>query len=83
MIDTTGYLQLIDLGTAKILNDSLGKTFTIIGTPHYLAPEVMQGKGYSYESDLWSLGIVFYELVCGKLPFAEDFEVSLFNSGPL
>lgn len=36
-----------------------------------MAPEVMQGKGYSFEADLWSLGILFYELICGHLPFAE------------
>jgi cGMP-dependent protein kinase len=36
-----------------------------------MAPEVMQGKGYSLEADYWSLGVLFYEFICGKLPFAE------------
>jgi cGMP-dependent protein kinase len=53
MVDDTGYLKLIDMGTAKPIT---GKTFTIIGTPHYMAPEVLSGKGYNQTADLWSLG---------------------------
>lgn len=48
------------------------KTFTIIGTPHYMAPEVFEGKGYSFEADYWSLGILLYEFVCGRLPFGQN-----------
>lgn len=36
------------------------KTFTIVGTPHYIAPEVLEAKGYDHSIDLWSLGIVLY-----------------------
>lgn len=39
------------------------------GTPHYMAPEITDGKGYSYYVDLWSLGIVLYECLCGPTPF--------------
>lgn len=61
------------MGTAKELtNDTAFRTFTIIGTPHYMAPEVFEGKGYSFESDFWSLGILLYEFVCGRLPFGEN-----------
>lgn len=67
MVDDHGYLKLIDMGTAKTLKSSTGtthlypvggtnKTFTIIGTPHYMAPEVISGKGYNYMADLWSVG---------------------------
>lgn len=73
--DKDGYLYLVDLGTAKRLVENTGfKTFTIIGTPHYMAPEIVQGQGYSFPADLWSLGIFFYEVVCGHLPFGEDAE---------
>jgi cGMP-dependent protein kinase len=50
------------------------KTFTIIGTPHYMAPEVISGKGYNQMVDLWSIGIMLYEFICGGLPFGEDAE---------
>lgn len=69
VVDTTGYLKLIDFGTAKVLK---GRTFTTIGTPHYMAPEVILGKGYGLSVDLWSLGIIAYEFVCGGVPFGED-----------
>ena len=71
-LDANGYLHLIDLGTAKELSpesDCGTRTFTIIGTPHYMAPEVFEAKGYSFPADIWSLGIVLYEVVCGILPF--------------
>lgn len=71
-----GYLKMIDMGTAKILNNSNGpaRTFTIIGTPHYMAPEIISGKGYSFPVDLWSIGIMLFEFVCGYLPFGEEAE---------
>ena len=47
-------------------------TYTIVGTPHYMAPEIFIGKGYSYNVDLWSLGIVLYELLSGFVPFGND-----------
>ena len=49
MIDEEGYLKLIDFGTAKIVD---GKSFTMVGTPHYMAPEVILGKGYSFPADI-------------------------------
>jgi len=69
IIDETGYAKLIDFGTAKILK---GRTYTIVGTPHYMSPEVITGKGYKAFSDLWSLGICLYEFLCGKVPYADE-----------
>ena len=66
MIDSNGYLKMIDFGTAKILTDY---TSTIIGTPHYISPEILQGKGYSLSCDFWSLGICMFEIFYGKYPF--------------
>jgi|JI9StandDraft_1071089.scaffolds.fasta_scaffold469097_1 cGMP-dependent protein kinase len=72
VIDNHGKAYLIDLGTAKELGPAnMFKTFTIIGTPHYMAPEVFEGKGYSFEADYWSLGVLLYEFICGRLPFGE------------
>ena len=72
MVDHDGYFKLIDMGTAKVINNQ--RTFTIIGTPHYMAPEVLRGKGYKYSSDLWSIGICLYEFMCGAVPYAENAE---------
>ena len=45
-----------------------------MGTPHYMAPEVILGKGYRFSCDLWSLGILLYEFLWGQVPFAENVE---------
>ena len=61
-----GYIKLIDFGNAKEIEN---KTKTIIGTPYYMAPEVILGDLYSFEIDYWSIGICLYEFCCGFLPF--------------
>ena len=66
MIDSNGYLKMIDFGTAKVLTDY---TSTIIGTPHYISPEILKGQGYSLSCDFWSVGICTYEIFYGKYPF--------------
>lgn len=67
---------MIDMGTAKILkkeNSSVvSRTFTILGTPHYMAPEIIAGKGYTLLVDLWSIGVCLYEFMCGMVPFGEE-----------
>ena len=68
MIDSNGYLKMIDFGTSKVLSLS-DYTSTVIGTPHYIAPEILHGKGYSLSVDFWSLGICMYEIFYGKYPF--------------
>ena len=69
-------MNLWDLFTVKILTKKQRyRTYTIIGTPHYMAPEIIMGKGYTYSVDLWSVGICMYEFCGGNLPYAEDAEV--------
>ena len=68
MVLINGYLKLIDFGTAKEIKD---RTKTIIGTPHYMAPEVILGREYSFPVDFWSISICMYEFICGEVPFGE------------
>lgn len=68
MLDAHGYLQLVDFGFAKVVTE---RTYTVCGTPDYLAPEVVGGKGHHFAVDWWALGVVFYECLHGKPPFAE------------
>ena len=68
MIDTNGYLKVIDFGVAYKLENK-DYTNTIIGTCHYMSPEVIEGKNYSFNCDYWSIGIILYEIFYGKLPF--------------
>ena len=71
MVNTKGYIKIIDFGTVKEIKD---RTSTIIGTSHYMAPEITKGEGYSFEVDIWSIAICMYEFFCGKLPFGEEYE---------
>lgn len=72
MLDQEGYVKIIDFGVSKKLGELESRTYTVVGTPHYMAPEVFQGKGYGVEVDLWSLGIMLFEFVCGYLPFGTN-----------
>ena len=72
MVDQFGYIKLIDFGISKILNGN--RTYSIIGTPHYMSPEVIMGKGYDYSADYWALGICLYEMLFWRLPFGDNLE---------
>ena len=66
MLDYNGYLKLIDFGTSRKLKNYSN---TVIGTPNFIAPEILLGKGYSFPCDYWSIGICLYYIFCGFLPF--------------
>lgn len=69
MLDEFGYLKVVDFGLAKVVK---GRTWTICGTPEYLAPEVVLSKGHNRAVDYWALGILIYELTAGVCPFTGD-----------
>lgn len=71
MIDNNGYIKVIDFGTAIKLKKE-GKTKTVIGTPNFIAPEVLRGGGYSFSCDYWSIGVCIYYIFYGTLPFGNN-----------
>lgn len=71
MVNDKGYIKIIDFGTVKEIKE---RTSTIIGTPHYMAPEIVKGEGYSFQVDIWSIAICLFEFYCGKLPFGEQYD---------
>lgn len=66
LIDRTGYLKITDFGFCKILQ---GRTWTLCGTPEYLAPELILSRGYGFSVDWWSFGVLLFEMNAGYPPF--------------
>jgi len=87
IITPNGTVKLTDFGIAKSLIEDNTKTLNILGTAYYISPEQAQGKTLSYATDIYSLGIVMYEMLTADLPFRGDnsIEISLkhINEKPL
>jgi NIMA (never in mitosis gene a)-related kinase len=64
-----GIIKLGDFGIAKVLNKTADQAATIVGTPYYLSPEIITNEPYNFKSDIWSLGVLLYEMCCLKPPF--------------
>mmetsp|Transcript_59515 Transcript_59515/g.191508 ORF Transcript_59515/g.191508 Transcript_59515/m.191508 type:complete len:426 (+) Transcript_59515:146-1423(+) len=75
LIHHSGHIKLTDFGFAKFLKGQ--RTYTVCGTPAYMAPDIIRGKGYSLPVDWWAVGILLYELLSGRPPFdaAEEEEI--------
>lgn len=69
LLDKDGHLKLTDFGFAKRLED---RTWTLCGTPEYLAPEIIQNKGHNKAVDWWALGILTFEMLVGYPPYFDD-----------
>ena len=64
-----GQIKLGDFGIAKCLNQTIDKAKTYVGTPYYLSPEIINSQPYDFKSDIWSLGVLLYEMCALKMPF--------------
>ena len=64
-----GYLKLVDFGKAKKVKDF---TNSIVGSPHFMAPEVVNGQPYNAQVDYWAAGIIIFEMMYSILPFGND-----------
>lgn len=63
----SGIVKIGDFGIAKVLEATFQKAKTVVGTPYYLSPEIVKNESYSFATDIWSLGVLLYEL-CGLRP---------------
>lgn len=73
----TGATKVMDFGIARITGSSRTKTGMVLGTPSYMSPEQLAGKKIEGRSDLFSLGVSMYQMVCGKLPFTGNLMAQL------
>lgn len=64
-----GIIKLGDFGIARVLSNTKSRAKTVVGTPYYLSPEIIKGEGYSFKSDIWSLGVLLYEIAALQPPF--------------
>lgn len=77
LIDHRGNAKLTDFGFAKRVEDV---TFTMCGTPEYLAPEIIANKGYNRAVDWWAVGVLIFEMRCGRSPFEDKDQLVMFKN---
>jgi len=73
-----GYLKLIDMGFAKRLSRG-EKTYTLCGTPYYLAPEMILHRGHGFALDWWTVGVLMFEMLEGEPPFTGTSEMEVYG----
>jgi len=78
IITSDGVVKVVDFGLAKLAGQTrVTKTGTTVGTVAYMSPEQATGKDIDYRSDIWALGVVWYEMLTGTLPFKGDHEAAV------
>ena len=72
--------KICDFGFAKLFGQAGKMARTFVGTPIYMSPQVLNQKQYTSKTDVWSLGVMYYELLFGKLPFTGFSEQDLYRN---
>ncbi|KAJ2159716.1 kinase that interacts with cdc31p [Coemansia sp. RSA 552] len=73
LVTDAGVVQLCDFGVARQVMQASAKSYSFVGTPYWMAPEVIQkGQVYDFKADIWSLGITAYEIATGVPPYADE-----------
>src|SRR6202030_704164 len=80
MVNKEGVVKAVDFGIARVLETSKTQTGMLIGTFAYMAPEQYHGEHADERSDIWSFGVLLYELVCYQRPFRGDAPAALMHS---
>lgn len=76
LLQPNGYMKLVDFGFAKYCKT---RTYTLCGTPEYLAPEILLNKGHGKPVDWWCLGILLYEMLAGIDPFTDEDPMQIYQ----
>ncbi|KAI6213357.1 hypothetical protein M3Y94_00140800 [Aphelenchoides besseyi] len=79
LLDREGHIKIADFGLCKEDVSFADRTRTFCGTPEYLAPEILEDNDYGLSCDWWGLGVVLFELMCGRLPFYSQQHDKLFE----
>lgn len=91
LLNDDGYISLVDFGISKQLSSDDPtrmsqpltqrgqRTFSVRGTPEYMAPEMLKMEGHSFPVDWWALGTLTYELLVGEPPFYEEDQAAMFS----
>eukprot|EP00928_Gymnodinium_smaydae_P063671 TRINITY_DN47180_c0_g1_i1.p1 TRINITY_DN47180_c0_g1~~TRINITY_DN47180_c0_g1_i1.p1 ORF type:complete len:866 (-),score=151.61 TRINITY_DN47180_c0_g1_i1:100-2649(-) len=76
LLDSEGHVKITDMGLAKVV---VGKSYTTCGTPEYFAPEVIASTGHTRAVDWWATGILVFELMAGRTPFASESSETIYS----